>query len=109
VATERAPWFFTPGLIARAFRIAEQQGHFEIDAVSPVAAASRLKIPVLLVHGDADTDTPPDHSRRVLYALTGPKRLILVPGARHNESLRGAVWSEIEGWLDEILASAPGH
>jgi uncharacterized protein len=109
VATERAPWFFTPGLIARAFRIAEQQGHFEIDAVSPVAAASRLKIPVLLVHGAADIDTPPDHSRRVLYALSGPKRLILVPGARHNESLRGAVFREIEGWLDEILGSAPGH
>jgi len=30
--------------------------------------------------------------------------LILVPGARHNESLRGsAVWTEIEQWLDEAL------
>ena len=104
VATERAPFFFTPGIIAHAFRIAEQQGHFEIDGVSPVAAAARLKIPVLLVHGAADSDTPPDHSRRMMAALAGPKRLILVPGARHNESLRGEVWSEIERWLDEILA-----
>ena len=104
VATERAPFFFTPGIIARAFRIAEQQGHFEIDGVSPVAAAARLKIPVLLVHGAADSDTPPDHSRRAMAALAGPKRLILVPGARHNESLRGEVWTEIERWLDEILS-----
>jgi uncharacterized protein len=64
---------------------------------------------VLLVHGAADSDTPPEHSRRVLEALSGPKRLILVPGARHNESLRGAVWSEIERWLDEVLPSAPGR
>jgi hypothetical protein len=40
----------------------------------------------------------------VLQALAGPKRLILVPGARHNESLRGsAVWTEIERWIDAAL------
>lgn len=100
VATERAPFFFTPGTIARAFRLAEQQGHFDVDAVSPVAAARTIRIPVLLVHGAADADTPPDHSRRVLAALSGPKRLILVPGAGHNASLRGEVWDDIDQWLD---------
>jgi uncharacterized protein len=109
VATGRAPFFFTPGIIARAFRIAEQQGHFEVDAVSPVAAAANIRIPVLLVHGAADTDTPPEHSRRVLDALSGPKRIIFVPGARHNESLRADVWNEIERWLEEVLGPAPSH
>lgn len=108
VATERAPFFFTRGTIARAFQLAEQQGRFEVDAVSPVAAAAAITIPVLLIHGAADTDTPPDHSRRVLAVLAGPKRLILVPGARHNESLRGEVWDEIERWLDEVVGPAPG-
>jgi hypothetical protein len=41
----------------------------------------------------------------VLAALAGPKRLILVPGARHNESLRGMVWTEIEQWLDTVLSA----
>ena len=108
VATERAPFFFTPGIIARAFQLAEQQGHFEVDAVSPVVAATAIKIPVLLIHGAADSDTPPEHSRRVFAALAGPKRLILVPGARHNESLRGDVWGEIERWLDAIVGAGPG-
>ena len=40
-------------------------------------------------------------------ALAGPKRLILVPGARHNGSLRGEVWNEIERWIDAALAGAP--
>jgi pimeloyl-ACP methyl ester carboxylesterase len=108
VATERAPFFFTRGTLARAFQLAEQQGRFEVDAVSPMAAAAQIKIPVLLIHGAADTETPPDHSRRVLAGLAGSKRLILVPGAGHNGSLRGEVWGEIERWLDEVLGPAPG-
>ena len=103
VATERAPFFFTAGLIARAFRVAEQQGGFDVDSVSPLAAAAQVHVPVLLVHGAADTHTSPDHSRRVLAALAGPSRLILVEGARHNESLRAEVWDEVERWIEDVL------
>ena len=105
VATERAPFFFTSGVITRAFELAEREGRFQVDAVSPVMAAAAIKCPVLLIHGAADADTPPAHSERVLAALAGPKRLILVPGAGHNESLRGAVWDEIERWIDSALGS----
>lgn len=103
VATERAPFFFPAGLIDEAFRIAEEQGGFEVDSVSPVAAAAQIQVPVLLVHGAEDTHTPPDHSQRVLAALAGPSRLILVEGARHNESLRAEVWDEIERWIEDVL------
>ena len=103
VATERAPFFFTAGLIDRAFRIAEQQGRFEVDAVSPLAAAKQIRVPVLLIHGAADTETPSDHSRRVHDALPGPKHLILVEGAGHNQSLRAEVWGEIERWIENVL------
>jgi dipeptidyl aminopeptidase/acylaminoacyl peptidase len=104
VAVERAPFFFTPTIIRRAFQLAEQQGHFEIDAVSPAIAAVEIKAPVLLVHGEADTDTPVDHSRRVFARLNGSKRLIVVPGARHNGALRAGVWEEIERSIDLVLA-----
>jgi uncharacterized protein len=104
VAVERAPFFFTPDLLRRAFALAEQQARFHVDAVSPVIAAARIAVPVMLIHGDADTETPPAHSQRVFAALGGEKRLILVPGARHNGSLRGEVWDEIARWLDAVLA-----
>jgi pimeloyl-ACP methyl ester carboxylesterase len=107
VARERAPSFFTADILERAFRVAEQRGHFDIHAVSPEKAAAEIKIPVVLVHGANDVDTPPDHSRRVFAALAGPKRLILVPGARHNESLRAEIWSDIENWIDDVLAPVP--
>lgn len=106
VAVERAPFFFTPDLLRRAFALAEQQARFHVDAVSPVIAAARIAVPVMLIHGDADTETPPAHSQRVFAALGGEKRLILVPGARHNGSLRGDVWDEIARWLDAVLAPA---
>jgi alpha-beta hydrolase superfamily lysophospholipase len=103
-AEERAPFFFTSAIIGRAFRLAEQQASFQVDAVSPAIAAGNITAPVLLVHGDADADTPVDHARRVLANLHEPKRLILVPGARHNGSLRNDVWDEIERWIDAVLA-----
>jgi alpha-beta hydrolase superfamily lysophospholipase len=73
-----------------------------------LGAAVAIRIPVLLIHGAADSHTPPDHSRRILAALAGPKRLILVPGAQHNESLRGEVWGEIERWIEGVLGQPPG-
>lgn len=103
VVAERAPFFFSPGVIGQAFRVAEQQAGFRVDDVSPVRAAATIAVPVLLLHGADDVDTPPDHSRRVLAALRGATRLILVPGARHNESLRGDVWTEIERWIDDAI------
>ena len=108
IAEERAPFFFTAGLLRRAFQVAEERGRFQVDAVSPEIAAARIAVPVLLVHGAADTDTSPDHSRRVLAALAGPTRLILVDGASHNGSLTPDVWDEVERWIDGVIGRAPG-
>lgn len=103
IATERAPLLFPGFMIAKAFRLAETRGGFAVDAVSPVEAAKTLRIPVLLIHGAEDRQTSPDHSQRVLAALAGPKRLILLPGVGHNHSLSSpAVWAEIEQWIDDV-------
>ena len=90
-------------MIREAFSIAEQRGRFDVDRVSPVAAARHVTAPVLLIHGERDLETTPDHSQRVFDALAGPKRLILVKGAHHNES-RGALgWEDIDVWIDDAL------
>lgn len=106
VATERAPKFFSAGMIGKAFRIAEMEAGFRIDDVSPVTAASHLAIPVLLIHGEKDTDTPPSHSQRIFDALGSRKQIILVPGARHNQSLNGPIWTDIESWVDQAIPPA---
>jgi uncharacterized protein len=107
VAQDRAPRVLTGRMIRRAFEIAEATGRFRVDEVSPERAAARIHVPVLLIHGAADTDTRPIHSERVLAALAGPKALMLVPGAGHNHSLANdAVWHRIDAWLDAALPAA---
>ncbi len=103
VVTERAPFFFAAGAIEKSIQLAEQKGNFQIDTISPAMAARQIKVPVLLIHGAEDKDTPPEHSRRILDALAGPKRMILVPGAGHNQSLSGSAWQDIEAWIDEMI------
>ena len=97
IARERVPALLPESTIRKAFAIAEARGAFRIDDVSPVKAAASIHVPVLLIHGAEDADTPPAHSQRVLAALAGPKRLILVDGVGHNQSLNGPeVWTEID-------------
>ena len=104
VATERAPWFLPPPVVRKAFQVAEQRGGFLVDAVSPMEAARAIRAPVLLIHGADDRETPPAHSQRIFEALAGPRRLLLVPGAGHNQSLNApAVWVDIERWVEESL------
>ncbi|RYD39342.1 MAG: hypothetical protein EOP83_36940, partial [Verrucomicrobiaceae bacterium] len=104
VATDRAPFFFTAGMIEKSFTLAGQEGHFRIDDASPLQAAKFIKVPVMVIHGAADVDTLPGQAQRIHDALSCPKRLMLVPGAAHNQSLNhGKVWTEIESWIDSIL------
>jgi fermentation-respiration switch protein FrsA (DUF1100 family) len=46
-----------------------------------------LEIPVLVVLGTSDTIVPPALSRRVFDAVTGPKEMVQMEGANHNDSL----------------------
>lgn len=98
IARDRAPFSASEGQIREALALAGREGRFRVDEVSPEAAARRLGVPVLLVHGASDRETRPEHSERILAALAGPRRLVLVPGAGHADALAGG-WASIEGWL----------
>jgi len=107
IAIERAPSFFSERAIAAAFARTEHDGGFAIDAASPLLAAARISVPVLVIHGLSDTNTRSIHSQRVFDALPGPKRLMMVPGAGHNDVLATRVWNEIEIWIDAVRRKRP--
>lgn len=104
VGSERAPFFASKGNIAEAFKLAEEEAKFRAADVSPMAAAALIKVPTLVIHGEKDDETPPDHSQRIFAALHEPKRLIMVPNADHNHVINADVWREIDAWLDGALA-----
>ncbi len=70
-----------------------------------MAAAAKIHAPVMVIHGAKNHETPPAHSQRVFEALVGPKQLVLVPGAGHNDTLRAETWRQIDAWID---AQVPG-
>jgi len=46
----------------------------------------QLKMPVLFIHGTADTTVPSDMSQKLYNAAPEPKQLVLIPGADHNNT-----------------------
>lgn len=100
VARDRIPSFLIPLGYRGAVEKAEREGNFKSSEVSPLDSAARIGIPVLIIHGVKDRETPPAHSQRVYQKLRGEKRLILVPDAGHGQSLRGNTWVDIEEWIN---------
>jgi hypothetical protein len=110
IARERAPFFASRKNLRDAFTLAEAEGNFRVDDASPLRAAPRIRVPVLLFHGADDRDTLPAHSQRVYAALGGPKKLALVPRAEHDDVLEHEwVWDAISDWLDHVVVVPPGQ
>ena len=53
-----------------------------------LAKIGTVRLPVLVVHGDADRYVPSRFSRALYEAAKAPKHLLLVAGGTHNNSMR---------------------
>lgn len=56
------------------------------DRYPSLDRAARVACPVLVIAGDRDRIIPIEQSRRLYEALAGPKRLITIAGADHNDA-----------------------
>lgn len=56
------------------------------DEWDNAAAASRVEVPYLIIHGAEDTYIQPGHAQIVYDAANDPKKLWLAPGADHAEA-----------------------
>ncbi len=77
---------------------------YEIGSVG--SRASEVKVPWLLVHGDADDVIPIEDSREIYALANEPKKIIEIPGANHVFSGTGEepVIEAVISWLGEKLA-----
>jgi pimeloyl-ACP methyl ester carboxylesterase len=72
-------------------------------ASSPERAVSRSKTPLLLIHGMADTQIPPDHARSLARAALGEVKLLLLADETHDSVIFGArpdVSRHVLDWLE---------
>lgn len=88
---------------------------FDPDASAPVRNIGASLAPILLIHGDADTQVPLRHSQSLARAAAGRAKLLVLRGASHDSmptDATHAVRDEAVAWFDAQLqqpASAPGH
>ncbi len=95
----------------------------EVQPVQTVAALARagdrferefdhITLPILILHGTADKATRPDGSQQFFdNAGSTDKQLILYEDHYHdllNDIGRAQVMTDITGWMDARLATAPG-
>jgi pimeloyl-ACP methyl ester carboxylesterase len=72
------------------------------DAYPSLRRIARVRAPLLVLHGEDDMIVPVEHGRALFEAAPEPKRLVVVPGAGHNDivSLAGALLAEeIVAWV----------
>jgi dipeptidyl aminopeptidase/acylaminoacyl peptidase len=83
--------------------------------MSPFMHADKINDPILLIHGDADSNpgTFPLQSERLygaLKGLGGTARLVMLPHESHSyrarESVMHVLWETTE-WLDKYVKNAP--
>lgn len=68
------------GLGARVF------GGFRLDEASPLDSVARSRLPILLIHGEADELVPPSMVRSLERACASPVTVLTLPNAAHGMS-----------------------
>jgi uncharacterized protein len=69
------------------------------------AAAKKVRVPALVIHGEVDNLIPAAHGKEVAAALAA--RWVPVPSAGHNDLLaRDEVWTEMERFLDGLAGGS---
>ena len=77
-----------PSRLVKPFLIlgARLYGGFRLRETDAARAVASSTIPILIIHGEADTFVPCSMSRENFEACTGRKKLITIPGAGHGLS-----------------------
>jgi fermentation-respiration switch protein FrsA (DUF1100 family) len=88
----KLPWHFLRNFaMSRSQKIAR----FKARDVSPLEDVKRLNTPVLFVHGTKDEFIDVEYSKILYEHATGPKDLLIIDGANHND-----IW-EVGGTIYE--------
>ncbi|USB33807.1 alpha/beta hydrolase [Paenibacillus sp. YPG26] len=82
----------------------ERKAGFRLDQVSPIRAVRQSLLPVLFIHGSADTYVPTRMSRDMYDAKSGIRDLLIIDGAKHAK----AYGVDPEGYTRKVHAFIDG-
>ena len=85
----------------------------DLAEIRPIEVITRIRAPVLFIHGDADKQVLPHHSRRMAEERQKaglPTEVWMIPGGEHgfdNYPPPEVLWNRILDFYDQILGSPP--
>ena len=94
------PLLYTTDLLSRAV------ADFPFRGYSTEESLQKARIPILIIHGLADTFVPPEHSRISAAACAAPYELIEIEGAGHGLSYLvdpQTVSAKLDAFIDNAL------
>ena len=80
------------------------------DAYPSQRRITRLRSPLLLLHGEADDVVPVSHARALFEAAPEPKRLEIVPSVGHNDLVSRASTAYLDAiasWVEDLESAGP--
>ena len=94
---------FSGMLKLAAVEMIKMRGGPRVREVEPVKLAEGLKLPTLVIHGDADDLISCERGENLYAAFSGRKKFVSVPGGTHDNVLvtEAPVYAEMARWLLE--------
>jgi fermentation-respiration switch protein FrsA (DUF1100 family) len=90
------------GLLKLVGGIAKKKAGYSFEEASALEQVKKIRVPVLFIHGDADTFVPSWMGRALYEACTAPKEFYSAPGAGHGEACGNdprEYWRQINQFL----------
>jgi uncharacterized protein len=76
-----------------------------VDRYEILSRIGRIRAPLLILHGGADSVVPPAMGRRVFEAANEPKRIIVYPEAEHLQHTQQGSLEDMRGFIDGRIAA----
>lgn len=93
-----------------AFVVVTRVPLFPFDSFPNLRTIRKVQCPVLVVHGAEDDIIPPRHSKALFAAAPEPRRLVMVPGAGHNDLAAVAgdgYWTMLREFAAVVVSRQP--
>ncbi len=79
------------------------------DIYNNLRHVQSIHVPLLMVHSDSDELFPPSMAQQVLSVANEPKRLVFVPGLKHNDMLEGRAAEYLAPVIEFMQDNCPGR
>ncbi|MHC1591681.1 MAG: serine aminopeptidase domain-containing protein, partial [Candidatus Helarchaeales archaeon] len=75
----------------------------ELAQIDPLVHVKKIKIPILIIHGEHDELIPPEHSRKLYQVANEPKTLMILPKGTHKLHRDPNALKTIQKWIQKQI------